>query len=307
MNNTKIVCAIDAGGTKIAGAAITENGDILRKIRFPNEGRTACFILDTCEKIVGELRGEFEISAVGIGTGGHIEPSEGRVLFAADIFEDYIGIPFKTELRRRFGIPAVADNDARAAVYGEIWKGSAADYRDVFGIILGTGVGGGYVHEGMAVYGAGYGAGEVGHLIIHPSGYPCGCGQQGCAERYLSGVALVEIYNRKSRGVKLSSGYDFFKLYDERDNLAEEILSDFTRDLAILSVSLSNLLAPSVILFGGGLMDTSDRWWDDFLSNVKRFGNRSVEETVLIRAKTGNDAALLGIARLAFKEIGVIP
>jgi glucokinase len=300
----KIAVAIDTGGTKIAGAAIDEGGQVLHKVRYPNETRVGTFILGVYEKIIDEMRIRFEISSVGIGAGGHIEPIDGRVLFAVDSFKDYIGIPIGIEMRRRCGLPVIVDNDARMALYGERWKGAAQGYGDVFGIMLGTGVGGGYICGGRAVYGAGCSAGEVGHFILYPNGRLCGCGQRGCVEQYLSGTALWEIFNERAGAKKLSSGYEFFELFDDGNVIAGGVLSDFVKDLAVCAVSITNILAPEAILFGGGLMDTSERWWGDFLEGYRREKGTNISGVALLRAKMGNDAALLGAAWSAFNRLG---
>jgi len=299
-----IVVAIDTGGTKIAGAAVDEDGNILHQLSYPNSGRTGPFILDTYTRIVDEMQKRFPLCAIGIGAGGRIDPTEGTVLFSTDIYKEYVGLHIGRIMSRRCGLPVAVDNDCRVAVYGERWKGAAAGFDDIFGVILGTGVGGGYILEGRPVFGAGKGAGEVGHFILHPDGRRCACGQRGCVEQYLSGTSLWQSYNRRTGGETLSSGYAFFQRLQDDDKAAEEIMDAFVADLALCAVSLSNLLSPQGILFGGGLIDTADRWWSRFESAYGELGNKHCRSTVLLRAATGNNAALLGAAWLAFTRLG---
>jgi len=322
-----VVAAIDTGGTKIAGAAVDESGNILYRLSYPNTGRTGPFILDTYEQIVGDLQKKFQIGAIGIGTGGRIDPSDGTVVYATSVYKDYIGLSIGTIMTKRFALPAAVDNDCRVAVCGERWKGAAQGYDSVFGIILGTGAGGGFIQSGSIVPGAGFGAGEIGHLILYPGGKPCDCGQRGCAEQYISGTALWRAYNsggsgggrsgdgfcgsgggRKTGGGKtgsaeITSGYEFFELLSGGDPLAQSILNDFTVDLVACAVSVSNLLSPQAILIGGGLIDTADIWWERFASAYNEYGNTHCRNTVLLKAATGNDAALLGAACIAFERL----
>jgi len=103
--------------------------------------------------------------------------------------------------------------------------------------------------------------------------------------------------------VEITSGYEFFQLLSGGDPLAQSILDDFTVDLAACAVSVSNLLSPQAILIGGGLIDTAGIWWERFASAYNDYGNAHCRNTVLLRAATGNDAALLGAACIAFERL----
>ena len=197
-------------------------------------------------------------------------------------------------------LPTAVTNDCRAGLIGEKWKGSAAGYENVTGIILGTGVGGGVIDHHRILEGAFSGFGEIGHMILHPGGRLCTCGQRGCAEQYISGTALWQIYNERSGSASLSSGYEFFGRVQHNDGIALEVLKEFQLDLASCAVSCANLLDPEVILIGGGLADTADYWWDGFTAYCREIGNQHTQNQKLILAARGNDAALLGAARIAF-------
>lgn len=301
-----VVAAIDTGGTKIAGAAVDESGKILRKIRYPNSGRNGRFILDTYIQIVEDLSKEFFIEAIGIGAGGRLDPRSGTVVYAVDIYSDYIGLPIYDEMSKRFDLPVAVDNDCRVAVYGERWLGAAQGYDNVVGIILGTGVGGGIIAEGKPMLGHRGGAGEIGHLIIYPDGKPCGCGQRGCAEQYLSGTSMWQSYNDIIGRNEISSGYDLFERISQKDIVAKNVLTSFVHDLAIFSVSLGNVFDPQAFLFGGGVVDTADCWWEEFVKRYYEVGGDYVQTIDLLRASNGNDAALLGAAWLALHTAGAI-
>jgi len=295
------VVAIDTGATKIAGAVIDENGDFLDRVQYPNTGHNGPFIIDTYTRIISDFRERFPIAATGIGAGGRIDPVNGKVLFATGAYTDYIGLTLGTEISVRCGLPAIVDNECRMAVYGERWKGAAQGYDDVFGIILGTGVGGGYVQGGKPVYGAACSTGEVGHYILYPGGKKCMCGQSGCVEQYLSGTALWQSYNSFSIAGEISSGYEFFELLDKGDIIAKKVMDKFIQDLAVCTVTISNLLSPHAILLGGGLTDTADRWWDRFETAYLENGSNHCRNITLLRAATGNNAALLGAAWMAMR------
>lgn len=295
-----IAAAIDTGGTKINGAAVDENGCILKKIRIENTGRSGPFIMDAYRRILTELQKDFPIDTIGVGAGGRIDETEGKVLYAVGIYTDYIGLPIKQLLEEEFHLPTAVTNDCRAALAGEQWLGAAAGYENVTGIILGTGLGGGVISCGKLLSGSFGGFGEIGHMLLHPGGRPCSCGQNGCAEQYLSGTALWKSYNQRIGWGILSSGYDFFARIQENDAIARSILKAFEEDLACCAVTCANLLDPELILIGGGLADTASFWWDGFTEAYTRIGNLHTRNQKLALASTGNDAPLLGAARLAF-------
>jgi len=294
-----IVAAIDTGGTKIAGAAVNEKGEILKRCRVENTGRTGAFILDAYRRILDELGREYPIGAIGIGAGGRIDERQGKVLDAVRIYSDYIGLEIKKTLEGEYHLPVAVTNDCRAAILGERWQGEAGAYQDLVGIILGTGVGGGIVCEGQLLLGDKGGMGEIGHIILHPGGRACTCGQRGCAEQYVSGTALWSLYNERTAGEHIASGYEFFERVKAGDQAAGEVLDQFVRDLAVCAVSCVNAYDPQALLFGGGLLDTSDIWWDGFVREYEICGSDHARKKKLLRAGKGNDAALLGAAWLA--------
>ncbi|WP_312692668.1 ROK family protein [Caproiciproducens sp.] len=295
------VIAIDTGGTKIMGAVVDDGGSILEKVKYENTGRTGPFILNTYCKIIDGFLRKHRISAIGIGAGGRIDTETGRVVFAAGIYQDYIGCEIKKTIEERFRIPTTVDNDCKVAVLGESWASPVKKFGNVFGLILGTGVGGGILYNGRMIGGTHGGAGEIGHWILHPDGRPCTCGQNGCVEQYLSGTALWSLYNEKCGADTIQSGYAFFSRVSRKDAAALQVLDGFVRDLAVLSVSCANLFDPQAILFGGGLLDTYPYWWDAFTEQYAALGNVHTKHVELIRAANGNSAAILGAAYLALQ------
>lgn len=294
-----VVAAIDTGGTKIVGAAVNEKGAILKEIRVPNTERNGPFLIKTYKELLKTLQKEYEISAIGIGAGGRIDEKTGTVLYAVDIYSDYIGLNIKEIMEAEFNVPVRVTNDCRAAVYGEQWLGAAKDYNQIFGIILGTGVGGGYFHDGVMLDGFRGGCGEIGHVILHGNGRKCLCGQRGCVEQYISGTALWKIYCERKPEAKISSGYEFFDLYRQGDLTAAKILEEFIDDLAVCAVNCANLYDPQIILIGGGLTDTSEFWWAQLLEKYESVGNQHTKKIPLVKVLRGNQAALLGAAKIA--------
>ncbi|MGX8708711.1 MAG: ROK family protein [bacterium] len=297
-----IAAAIDTGGTKIMGAAVNERGDILEKIHVDNVGRTGAFILDSYFRIIDTLEKKYAIDAIGVGAGGRIDPRTGEVLYAVDIYSGYIGTPIKSRLQEKYQKPTAVDNDCKMALIGENWMGAIRGFKSVFGIIIGTGVGGGLLLDGVSSSGQAGGFGEIGHAVLHPNGKQCLCGQHGCVEKYVSGTALWQRYNEMSGQEAIDSGYEFFSRARQGDPAALSVLREFIENLALCAVTCANLYDPQALLFGGGILDTSALWWDEFVKEYDRQSSPHLKKIKLVRSALGNDAPLLGAAALAFSQ-----
>ena len=171
------------------------------------------------------------------------------------------------------------------------------------GIVIGTGLGGAMVSNGAFWHGAQFGAGEIGHMILHPDGLPCYCGQKGCVERYVSGTALWSNYNREVGADRLHSGYQFFEVLRSGDPAARKVMDAFVDDLSLVMVDISNLCNPDAFLIGGGISDTRGVWAEAL---ERRFRERvcgCMKDTAIVYASMGNDAALLGAAKFGFERL----
>ncbi|OUS68868.1 hypothetical protein B1748_32860 [Paenibacillus sp. MY03] len=293
------VIGMDVGGTNIKAGIISPDGAIigLAQAATPvNQGKEA--ILACMEEVVGQLRNDYRggIGALGIGSAGRIDRQTGTVLYATDNLPGWMGTPLKSVMEARLSLPVFVDNDVNAAALGEGWLGAGRDARHYVLLTLGTGVGGALVHDGKLIAGPRGGAGEIGHMILHPGGKACNCGQSGCLEQYASGTAL----NRSAKLV--DSGWDSRELMRQLELGHEQsrvVISRFVSDLATGLVSLQNLYDPELIIIGGGIMDTHRLWWRDLLA---RLGSCTEQALSVRPAVLGNEAGLLGAARLALDE-----
>jgi glucokinase len=292
--------AIDTGITKVASAVVNEEGEILRKDQYP---RANALDKDSTMQLYGEIikkyNREYPIKSVGIGVGGRIDVKTGKFNFGTSASPGWEDVNVIQELQALSSLPIAIENDCKVAIIGENWKGSTQLNDTVLGVIIGTGLGGGYMYQGEMIYGSRYGAGEVGHTILYPGGKKCLCGQSGCSEMYCSGTAIWQSYNEQKLNAPITSGYEFFDLYRAKDQIAIKCLDKFSYDLAILLVSLGNLFDPQVILIGGGIIDTREYWWDNMLMYYKELSSTFVGELHIVASRLRNDAALLGAAKIA--------
>lgn len=292
------VLAIDGGVTKTAAAIADRTGALTAKKRWATGAYKRENILNLFETIINEYKEQYDICAVGISTNGSVDDENGVVVYADDVSKEWTGVQLAQEIQKRCGLVCVVQNDGRAAVLGEGLSGAAKGCSDYFGIFLGTGTVGGYVSGGRLMHGANFGFGEVAHMVLHPDGRKCKCGQNGCVERYCSGTALYDLYNERT-GRKLASGYEFFDCLRAGDKDAQRVIEQFKTDLALTAVSVVNLLDPGLIVVGGGLVDTREYWWKDFVREYQRLCSAHLRNVEIVPAKLGNDAALIGMAHMA--------
>lgn len=291
---------LDIGGTKIQGAVIDESGEILKTYRLETcarEGKDK--VLENISKIIDFLKTD-EIEAIGVGTPGFIDSENGIVTFAGNI-DGWTGLNLKKEIEKISNLPVFIENDANIALVCEKWLGAGKGFNDIVMITIGTGLGGAVYNEKMGLLsGSHFQGAELGHLILHPNGEYCTCGQSGCAESYCSGTALVRHYEELTRN--RLSGAEIFKI-SEKDENAKKVIDRFTSDLAWFLTSLRNVFDPELIIIGGGVINSKDYWWDDVLKNFKNYCHLS-EEIEIKPAKFLNDSGVIGAGRIAMERLG---
>lgn len=255
---------IDVGGTKILGVVVDDAGAVLaeEKVATP-VGEEA--VLDAAADLGERLRvATGPVGAAGIGAAGLVDRS--GVLRVSPNLPGVADAPLGEGLARRLGVPVAADNDATCAAWGEFHLGAARGTADAVVLTLGTGIGGGFVANGVLVRGASGFAGEPGHMVVDPDGPPCPCGRRGCWERYASGSGLGRLAREAahaglaSRVVELAGGdaedvrgEHVTAAAAEGDGQAQAVLERFGWWIALGAANLVNLLDPEVVVIGGGL------------------------------------------------------
>ncbi len=198
-----VALAVDIGGTKMAAALVTGDGELLARRTVPTSGHSAddpgdalfARLADVVDAVRSDGAGAGAVPVVcGAGCGGPMTPG-GEEVSPLNIGE-WRGFPLRRRLAEHTGLPTFVDNDAKALALGEGWKGAAAGVRDYVGMVVSTGVGGGNVLDGRLLEGAGGNAGHIGHVIVVPGGRPCVCGARGCLEAEASGTAIGALTGR---------------------------------------------------------------------------------------------------------------
>ncbi|HWI43870.1 MAG TPA: ROK family glucokinase [Nocardioides sp.] len=308
-----LTCGIDIGGTKIAGAVVDPDGNVVAEDRVESPATDPGAVESAVAELVASFAAEHQIESVGVGAAGYTSSDRSTILFAPNIA--WRNEPLGADLARLTGLRVVVENDANAAAWGEFRHGAGRDVDDQLMVTVGTGVGGGIVTGGRLLRGAhGVGA-EIGHLCVVPEGRLCGCGNHGCLEQYGSGSALV----RDTREVAASSllagdlvqraggdpaaitGPMITTAAQEGDRFAIEQFERLGTWLGRGVASLVAVLDPAVIVVGGGVSEAGDVLLDPlrtaFEHELTGRGFRPVAEVRL--AELGNRAGVIGAADLA--------
>lgn len=314
-----LIFAADLGGTHLRAAAVDEGGKIHFHLKQDTpQVNDADEIVDAlvrnvrdCEKQIAARAGVTnKIRAVSLVVPGTVNVEEGSVVKAPNP-PCLNGFPLAAALMKKLDLPAILENDANAAAVGEMWQGAAQGVATIICVTLGTGVGGGIILDGKLWRGVDGSAAEIGHMCVDPfGGVACTCGSRGCLEVFASATAIVRMTREASPRYPASllertgdwTAETIFAAGLKSDELALEIFRRMGVYLGIGLANLINIVNPEMIVIGGGVMNG----WDLFEKHMRQ----QVEERAfpplaarvkIVRAKCGDDAGLLGAARLAFR------
>jgi fructokinase len=293
---------IDLGGTKIEAVALGENGAELfrRRVDTPRgsyDGTVSAIkaLVDAAERSVG-ARG-----TVGVGIPGTISPASGLVKNANSTWLN--GRPFDRDLAAALSRPVRLANDANCFALSEATDGAAAGAAVVFGVIIGTGTGGGVVVQRRVLVGPNAVAGEWGHNPLPwPSadevpGEPCYCGLSGCIETFLSGSGLQRT-DAEIRGIDRGhAAAEIARLAGDGDLAASAALERYCDRMARALASIINVLDPDVIVLGGGLSNI-DRLYEHVPSLWQKWVFSDAVATPLVKARHGDSSGVRGAAWL---------
>jgi glucokinase len=222
-----------------------------------------------------------EIAGVGIGSPGPLDTTRGIVLLTPNL--GWTNFPVRDRISHALKMPAVLDNDANCAIFGEWWRGAARGADHVVGLTIGTGIGGGIVAYGAVYRGASDMAGEIGHMTIDAMGRRCKCGNYGCLEAYASGPAIA---TRAVEGIEAGAETSLptyvkgdlskitaqvvYEAAHDGDDYALEVVKDTARFLGAGVANLVNIFNPGVVVICGGVTLAGDRLFVPLRSEVKR-------------------------------------
>jgi len=288
----QFIVGIDLGGTNIAAGAMPTDGTREIAMRMAptkaEEGSAAVVdrIVAMVEDVIAQTRAETgaersDFLGVGIGSPGPLDRLRGVVIVTPNLgWRDF---PLRDEVGSRVSLPASLDNDANCATLGEWWRGAARGGRNVVGLTIGTGIGGGIILDGKLYHGASDAAGEIGHTTIDSTGRRCKCGNYGCLEAYASGPAIAERAREALDGdgssilLELVDGdasritaATVFEASKRGDQVALEVVRDTAHFLGVGISNLINIFNPDLVVVAGGVTQAGDILFDPLRAEVRR-------------------------------------
>jgi fructokinase len=299
----KNLWGIDLGGTKVEGAVLNSSSDpkVLFRDRLPTEGHKGYdHILGQIKSVVDKMQAEMGYlpTKIGIATPGTLDPGLG--LMKNSNSTSLNGKPLKKDLERLLGVEMFMANDANCFALAEANMGAAKEQypnaKVVFGVIMGTGVGGGVVVDGKVINGLQGIGGEWGHNFLDESGGACYCGKSGCVEKVLAGPALENYYaliSGQSKNMK-----EVYELYKKgEDPFAKQTMERLVHFFGLALSVIVNILDPDVIVIGGGVGNI-DTIYSEGRESLKKYVFNNKLDTPVIKPKLGDSAGVFGAAFL---------
>ena len=305
------VFAADLGGTHLRAATVDQCGNITFRLKQKTPEaerpedivRALVLAARECEQQGAEIR------SLSIVVPGSVNVKAGSIVKAPNL-PSLDGFNLAAALAQELKLPAILENDANAAAVGEMWQGAARGRRTIVCVTLGTGVGGGIILDGKLWHGANDSAAEIGHMCVDPfGGVACTCGSRGCLEVYASATAIVrttrEARPRHPNSILAAANEltseQVYRAGLQGDELALEVFRRMGVYLGIGLANLINILNPEMIVIGGGVVNAWDLFEKDMNHQVaERAFPLPAAEVKIVRGECGDDAGLLGAARLAF-------
>jgi glucokinase len=323
------VVGVDLGGTKILAAVVGRKGKILSQVKRPTPPESGAD--EIVERMAGAVRQAIKeagvparwVLAAGVGAPAPVDPKTGFVFEPPNI-PVLSNFPLGERLGQALGMPVFVDNDVNVGTVGEHALGAGRGTRDMVGIFVGTGVGGGLIVDGRLRHGFRNSAGEVGHMIVGFQGQPdeplCGCGRPGCLEAYASRTAIERDVRaaiaagretvlagllEKSGKDRITSGL-LVKALEKNDPLVVEVMARVATYLTLLVATIVNFFDPEMIVLGGGVAEALG---EQLLEPIRRDAPRwfiqkqDAAQVRIVAAELGDQAGVLGAATIAWQNV----
>jgi glucokinase len=320
------IVGVDIGGTNlVVGVVPREGGEPLAlRVRATDPARGADAVVtdvvrmgrDAMREVLDETGGSWsDVLGMGVGSPGPVDRARGEVVESPNL--RWRNFPLRARVQALVDWPVAVDNDANCATLGEWWQGAGRGLDPLVGIIIGTGIGGGYILDGKLVHGASDGAGEVGHTTINLAGRRCACGNYGCLEAYASGPNIAA---RAREGIETGavtlltelvegdldrlSAATVVEAVEQGDPYAHEVLAETAKMLGAGVANVINLLNPRAVVIMGGVARAGDHLFGPLGAEVRRRAFRALADACeLLPAQLPETAGVVGAAGVLKLEL----
>jgi glucokinase len=309
---SRLAIGIDVGGTGTKGAIVDEGGRVLERAEVSTDPKAGTKgILGVADRLLEvAARNDQKVEAVGVGAAGFVDSATGCITFSPNLVYDDPDIG--AALTSRNGLPAVIDNDANAAVWGERMFGVGEGCDHIAMLTLGTGVGSGFVTNGHLLRGASGAGAEFGHIVVDPDGPECPCGLRGCLEQFASGGAIGRMGQAAAAkdpttsmisfagSIEKITAEDVSRAARQYDGTAREVLRAAGTALAIGLSNIVNVFDPQIIVLGGSVIAAGEPYLGPARDGLARFTSAQRRRPMRLDVtRLGSDAGIIGAATLA--------
>lgn len=311
MMDERYVVGIDLGGTKIAAALFNAAGSLLQREQVETAGcRNARELADCMCGLVRKVSGGKTLHGVGLASPGAVDTRAGIVRNGTNLPE-WNDVPIKQWMEDKLAVEVKVVNDANAAAWGEYVRGAGGHEGSMVYVTFSTGIGAGIVMDGELLLGAHSFAGELGHLIVDPSGPVCSCGRHGCWEVFASGTAIRGAALRRigeedslitqlaAVGGEAVSSRHVFEAAAAGDAMAQEVIDEAIRYMAIGLANIVHTFNPDRIVIGGGVSRAGELLFPALRAQTDKLVMEPYRGTFqIIPAALKDDVGLIGAAAL---------
>jgi glucokinase len=296
----KVYIGLDVGGTNLKLSLVSRGGEILARGTHPSPDGAPVEIPRAIGEAIQTLSKGIPLAGIGIGCAG-ILSSDRRTVQSSPNLPKIQGIPVCDFLEGEFGVPTVLENDANAAALGEFWLGAGVEVETLIVLTMGTGLGTGFILNGVPWRGARGLSAEGGHTTIDHQGPPCRCGNNGCLEAFVGAYGILRrmrdklAAGRQSRLRPDQTVEDISEAAQEGDALAAELLEETGRYLGVGLANFANLFEPEMIVVTGGVSRAGKIILDPAEAEMRRRAFPAVTESLrVVPGQLGDDAGPLG-------------
>jgi len=320
----EIIVGVDMGGTSLRALVVDRTDRILavEKMPTPRDCKPDALIEDIAGQVLDAIDSarlsRSDLRAVSVGAPGAVDPETGLVYTAPNL--GWKDVPLGPKLSGLLGVPVLVENDVNVGTVGEHALGAGRGAKELVGIFVGTGIGGGIICNGKLYEGCRGAAGEIGHIILDMDGPRCGCGRRGCAEALASRTAMerdvraaikngaksciLELMRERDKERMTSS--IIVRALKKHDRVMRDVLRRAEHYLGILVAAVVNMMDPECVVIGGGV---AERLQEEFVGPIRKTAReyflcqRDAAKVKIVPAKLGDNAGPLGAIVLARQRL----
>lgn len=320
----EIIVGVDMGGTSLRALVVDRANKILAIGKTPTqrEKKPGALIEDIAAEVIDAMESaslkRSDLRAVSVGAPGAVDPESGLVHEAPNL--GWKNVSLGPKLSELLEVPVLVENDVNVGTVGEHALGAGRGARELVGIFVGTGIGGGIISQGELYEGARGAAGEIGHMVLQAGGPRCACGKRGCAEALASRTGMehevrkaikngakscvLEIMKHRRKDRMTSSV--IVRALKQKDRVMRNVLRRAEHHLGLLVASVVNMMDPECVVIGGGI---AERLQEDFVAPIRKTARkhflcqRDAARVRIVPAQLGDNAGALGAVVLARQRL----